>query len=258
MARAEVHLVAQIPAAQVDDELVGLLDVLQRVLRPGAARPRPVRREHDHRRKLGDGVEEAVGSEVRNAVDAPAADPGDRPRRHQRLQRIELQPVLLRIVVEHAKPRPLRSSTALPPRECASRGRCGTIRLPASGGGTCDGPMPMPKARTGVGGLPGCAYYRSIVHRRGVPRHLRPRTGNVSAMGQFGFGQAVRRVEDVRLVTGRGRYTDDMTLGRQTYAYMLRSPHAPARIGGIDTLEAKAAPSVPGVRSEERRGGHEG
>src|SRR3546814_17974609 len=66
-------------------------------------------------------------------------------------------------------------------------------------------------------------------------------------MGQFGFGQAVRRVEDVRLVTGRGRYTDDMTLGRQTYAYMLRSPHAHARIGGIDTLAAKAAPGVLGV-----------
>src|SRR3546814_13646365 len=66
-------------------------------------------------------------------------------------------------------------------------------------------------------------------------------------MGQFGFGQAVRRVEDVRLVTGRGRYTDDMTLGRQTYAYMLRSPHAHARIGGIDALAAKAAPGVLGV-----------
>src|SRR3546814_9784478 len=47
---------------------------------------------------------------------------------------------------------------------------------------------------------------------------------------QFGFGQAVRRVEDVRLVTGRGRYTDDMVLGRQTCAYMLRSPYAHARI----------------------------
>src|SRR3546814_15993491 len=80
-------------------------------------------------------------------------------------------------------------------------------------------------------------------------------------MGQFGFGQAVRRVEDVRLVTGRGRYTDDMTLGRQTYAYMLRSPHAHARIGGLDTLAANAAPGVLGVytvdRSEERRVGNE-
>src|SRR5690606_11750030 len=66
-------------------------------------------------------------------------------------------------------------------------------------------------------------------------------------MGQFGFGQSVRRVEDVRLVTGRGRYTDDITLGRQAYAYVLRSPYAHARIRGIDTAAAKAAPGVLAV-----------
>jgi len=70
-------------------------------------------------------------------------------------------------------------------------------------------------------------------------------------MGQFGFGQAVRRVEDVRLVTGRGRYTDDMTLGRQTFAYMLRSPYAHARIGSIDVAAAKEAPGVLGVFTVE-------
>ena len=49
-------------------------------------------------------------------------------------------------------------------------------------------------------------------------------------MGQFGIGQAVRRVEDVRFVTGAGRYTDDINLPRQAHAYVLRSPHAHARI----------------------------
>ena len=66
-------------------------------------------------------------------------------------------------------------------------------------------------------------------------------------MGQFGFGQSVRRVEDARLVTGRGRYTDDMTLGRQAYAVFVRSPHAHARIGTIDVADAQNAPGVLAV-----------
>ena len=66
-------------------------------------------------------------------------------------------------------------------------------------------------------------------------------------MGQFGFGQSIRRVEDIRLITGRGRYTDDITLGRQTYAYILRSPYAHARIRGIDASAARQAPGVLAV-----------
>ena len=66
-------------------------------------------------------------------------------------------------------------------------------------------------------------------------------------MGQFGFGQSVRRVEDIRLITGRGRYTDDITLGRQTYAYIVRSPYAHARIRGIDAEAARQAPGVLAV-----------
>ncbi|HZS83001.1 MAG TPA: xanthine dehydrogenase family protein molybdopterin-binding subunit [Stellaceae bacterium] len=63
-------------------------------------------------------------------------------------------------------------------------------------------------------------------------------------MGQFGMGQPVRRLEDQRLVTGHGRYTDDITLPRQAYAVILRSPHAHARIRGIDREAAAAAPGV--------------
>lgn len=66
-------------------------------------------------------------------------------------------------------------------------------------------------------------------------------------MGQFGFGQSVRRVEDYRLITGHGRYTDDITLGRQAHAVVVRSPYAHARIASIDTTEAAAAPGVLGV-----------
>src|ERR1700720_2490630 len=63
-------------------------------------------------------------------------------------------------------------------------------------------------------------------------------------MKQFGIGQPVRRVEDRRFITGHGNYLDDIQLPRQAYAFMLRSPHAHARIAAID---AAAALSVPGV-----------
>jgi aerobic carbon-monoxide dehydrogenase large subunit len=66
-------------------------------------------------------------------------------------------------------------------------------------------------------------------------------------MGKFGIGQAVERVEDARLLTGRGRYTDDIALDNQAYGVVLRSPHAHAEIRGIDTAAAKAAPGVLGV-----------
>src|SRR5262245_17601240 len=64
---------------------------------------------------------------------------------------------------------------------------------------------------------------------------------------KFGVGQPVRRFEDTRLVTGRGRYQDDVTLPRQAYAVFLRSPHAHPRIRSIDTQAAAAAPGVLAV-----------
>jgi carbon-monoxide dehydrogenase large subunit len=66
-------------------------------------------------------------------------------------------------------------------------------------------------------------------------------------MGQFGMGQSVRRSEDRRFITGTGRYTDDITLPRQTAGYVLRSPHAHAAIRAIDAAAARAAPGVLAV-----------
>ncbi|MFT5180139.1 MAG: carbon-monoxide dehydrogenase large subunit [Alphaproteobacteria bacterium] len=63
-------------------------------------------------------------------------------------------------------------------------------------------------------------------------------------MGQFGIGQAVTRIEDHRLLTGAGRYNDDINLEGQTYAFILRSPYAHAEIAGIDTSAALAAEGV--------------
>jgi len=66
-------------------------------------------------------------------------------------------------------------------------------------------------------------------------------------MKQFGVGQPVRRVEDRRFITGRGNYVDDIQVPRQTCAFMLRSPHAHARIGAIDAAAALSAPGVLAV-----------
>jgi len=64
---------------------------------------------------------------------------------------------------------------------------------------------------------------------------------------KFGIGQPVRRYEDVRLLTGRGHYQDDNVLPRQAWCIFVRSPHAHARILGIDTDAAKAASGVVAV-----------
>jgi carbon-monoxide dehydrogenase large subunit len=64
---------------------------------------------------------------------------------------------------------------------------------------------------------------------------------------QFGIGQPVRRREDLRFLTGKGRFTDDIDLPRQAYGHILRSPHAHAKIRAIDTAAAKGAPGVLGV-----------
>ena len=54
----------------------------------------------------------------------------------------------------------------------------------------------------------------------------------------------MRRLEDARLVTGAGRYTDDVSLLGQVYAAFVRSPHAHARIRAIDARPALAVPGV--------------
>jgi carbon-monoxide dehydrogenase large subunit len=63
---------------------------------------------------------------------------------------------------------------------------------------------------------------------------------------RFGIGQGVTRTEDPRFLTGRGTYVADIDLARQTYAVFLYSPHAHAKIRGID---ASAALAVPGVHA---------
>jgi carbon-monoxide dehydrogenase large subunit len=58
------------------------------------------------------------------------------------------------------------------------------------------------------------------------------------------IGQSFKRVEDPRLITGEGRYVDDVQLPRMCYAAILRSPYAHARIRHIDASKALQTPGV--------------
>ena len=64
---------------------------------------------------------------------------------------------------------------------------------------------------------------------------------------ETGIGAAVKRKEDARFITGAGRYTDDIGAHGQAYAVFARSPHARARLSGIDTAAAQATEGVVAV-----------
>ena len=64
---------------------------------------------------------------------------------------------------------------------------------------------------------------------------------------RLGIGHSVARVEDHRLLRGRGRFTDDINLPDQLHGCVVRSPHPHARIAGVDISQALAAPGVAAV-----------
>ena len=63
-------------------------------------------------------------------------------------------------------------------------------------------------------------------------------------MGVEGIGAKVLRKEDRRFITGRGRYVDDMSVPGMKHGAFVRSPHAHAKIKGIDTSAAREMPGV--------------
>jgi carbon-monoxide dehydrogenase large subunit len=73
------------------------------------------------------------------------------------------------------------------------------------------------------------------------------RMSDLTGTERFAIGQGVRRLEDARLVRGRGRYTSDLALSGQVEAVVVRSPHAHARIRAIDTSAARSEPGVLAV-----------
>ncbi len=91
---------------------------------------------------------------------------------------------------------------------------------------------------------------------RSPPEHDRVRGGgggscpfwsSREALAPRGIGKSVPRREDIRLLTGRGRYAADFSLPGQVHACIVRSPHAHAAIVAIDAAAALAAPGVLAV-----------
>jgi aerobic carbon-monoxide dehydrogenase large subunit len=72
-----------------------------------------------------------------------------------------------------------------------------------------------------------------------------------SRSAREGFGKPVLRQEDARLLAGGGCYSDDVNVPGQAYACFVRSPHAHARIGRIDTAAALGTPGVVAVLTGE-------
>ena len=66
-------------------------------------------------------------------------------------------------------------------------------------------------------------------------------------MEKFGKSQPVKRVEDVRFLTGHGRYVDDIAPENALYGFVYRAPVAHATITGLDVSDARAAEGVRAV-----------
>jgi carbon-monoxide dehydrogenase large subunit len=66
-------------------------------------------------------------------------------------------------------------------------------------------------------------------------------------MSATGIGAAVRRKEDLRFITGKGQYTDDVVRPGETRAVFVRSPHAHAKFKNVDISAAKTMPGVVAV-----------
>jgi carbon-monoxide dehydrogenase large subunit len=72
-------------------------------------------------------------------------------------------------------------------------------------------------------------------------------------MAKYGIGQAITRREDQRLITGTGQYVDDIARPGEAHAVLVRSPHAHARIAGIDT-QARTCRPMASTPSRSTRG----
>src|SRR3954471_12502337 len=67
---------------------------------------------------------------------------------------------------------------------------------------------------------------------------------STASMNRYGIGQPVRRAEDQRFLTGRSRYVDDIELPRMLHGAVVMSPHAHARVRGINIQQALESPGV--------------
>src|SRR6185312_991239 len=85
------------------------------------------------------------------------------------------------------------------------------------------------------------------VHQRIARRYEKSHCNTASGIMTAYIGKPMLRVEDVRLLSGKGRYTDDLAPRDAAYAYVLRSPHAHAELRRIDVAAARGMPGVHAV-----------
>ncbi len=78
-----------------------------------------------------------------------------------------------------------------------------------------------------------------------------PTAGNGASGGEKHVGRAMRRKEDPRMITGRGRYLDDISVPGMLYAAIVRSPEAHAKITSIDTSAAAQRDDVVAVYTHD-------
>src|SRR4030095_5523205 len=111
--------------------------------------------------------------------------------------------------------------------------------------------------RGASGGRPGWRAASAEVHALlpeapGRPRVLSARRMSAANSPPLRYtGMRIKRLEDPRLLTGRGRYLHDLALPRMLFASFFRSPHAHARIVRIDATAARALPGVAAVITAE-------
>src|SRR6185312_7744981 len=91
---------------------------------------------------------------------------------------------------------------------------------------------------------------RSLARKCGLPKEGLPAAGpprESPGMSRSIIGDSPRRREDVRFITGRGAYVDDLKFDGLARAVFVRSPHAHARIRSIEASAARKAPGVLAV-----------
>jgi aerobic carbon-monoxide dehydrogenase large subunit len=102
----------------------------------------------------------------------------------------------------------------------------------------------VPQALDIAAALPDCVPSTSPLRRLGGS--ILPQQDS-DFMRELGIGRPIPRSEDLRLIQGRGRYTNDYTLAGECHMAVVRSPHAHAEIRGIDPAPALEAPGVIAV-----------
>src|SRR6476659_4449368 len=90
-----------------------------------------------------------------------------------------------------------------------------------------------------------------LIFRRFRRNHLMNIQDTANTRSAYGIGEPVKRKEDSQLLRGHGRFTDDVNLPNQAYAYVLRSTIAHGRIKSIGIEAAKAMPGVLGIYTGE-------